>query len=367
MYYLNMWFRENLGLKIISVLLAVCLWAYVMVRENPVVEVTIAKATIELAPPPGLTVVECNPETAELRINGPRGVLARLSQAQLMLTVDLTGQEAGTHVLLLRGPHLPRGVTLVSLAPTTVRVTLDKTETETRQITVKLSGEPAPGFVFSPPSATPGEAKVTGAASLLARVSRLVAEADASGVGAATELTKVPVIAVDDQGDTIAGLRVNPAEVSVTVAVTGGSETSKTVPVRPQVGKAAEGYQVKDIVAHPEEVTLTGSPDALARVDSVVTEVIPLEGVTSTVTYKVKVVLPEGVKREGDEPIEVTVTVAKVGEGEPAGTAPGSAPAERKAAPPPGAKPRGGPAPAPSGAASPSEGKASPPRAIPVG
>jgi YbbR domain-containing protein len=367
MYYLNMWFRENLGLKVVSVLIAACLWAYVMVRENPVVELSLPRARVVMAGvPPGLTVVEFSPEAGEVKITGLRRLVQGLSNAPVLLTVDLSGQAAGTHLVPVSAPTLPQGVTLESFTPATVRVTLDKTVTETHSISVRLRGEPAPGYVFGPPSPTPAEARVTGAASLMARLSGLVAAPDASGLAAATELTRVPVVAVDDQGNALPGLRLDPAEVTVAVAVTRGAATSKTVPVRPQLGKPAPGYQVTNVTAHPDEITVTGGSDALAHLEAAPTESIPIEQVTSTATYKVKVILPEGVKREEEGLIEVTVTVAKRSEVAPAETPPGpaspgpgaaSAPPSGPAAPPP-------PAP-PAGPAPPEEGKPPSSRALP--
>jgi YbbR domain-containing protein len=369
MYYLNMWFRENLGLKIISLLIAVCLWAYVMVRNDSLADQTFDKARIVLVGVPrGLTVVECNPTVGKVEISGVHRLLQRLSPGQVFLTADVTGQDVGTHTITLAAPTLAQGLEAVTLTPTTVQITLDKTVTETHEITVHLRGEPASGYVFGSPAPSPAEAKVTGAATVLARLGRLVAVADASGLSAATVRTRVSVTAVDDQGNPLPGVRVDPDLITVAVDVIRGSEMTKTVPVHPQLHHAAEGYDLSSVTAHPDEITLSGSPDALAHLDSVATEAIPVEEVTTSGTYQVKPILPEGVKWEGGEQIEVTVTVVKHPSGTPAETTPGAAPpkpAETPApapSPPPAAPPPGSrPAP-PSG-----EGQPSPPRTLPGG
>jgi YbbR domain-containing protein len=357
MYYLNMWFRQNLGLKVISVIIAFCLWAYVMVRENPAVTREFEGRIVIRNTPDGLTVLTCSPQFAKVEVSGLRRLVQGLSPAEMVATVDLSGQDAGEHMAPLTPPDLPPGVSLQSLSPQAVRVVLDRIVTETCPLAVRLHGEPAAGYALGTPQLNRTDAKVTGAASLLGRLSRVVADTDAAGLSATAELTAT-VRAVDEQGEVIEGLQVSPTQVAVVVPVTREAQTTKTVPVRPQTGRPAEGYEVKEVKARPDEVTLTGSPEALAALESVSTEEIPLAGVTDTETYKAKLILPTGVNRIGEGPIEVTVTVAKraqpehaspaprPGHSPEAGSAPGSAPS---LSPPPGgeAPPPASPGPKP--------------------
>lgn len=316
MYYLNMWFRQNLGLKIVSVIIALFLWAYVMVRENPAV-VREMQVRVVLRNVPGeLTVVSSSPPSARVVVSGLRRLVEGLSLSQIVLQADLSGRAAGEHTASLKPSELPPGVSVESLSPATVRVVLDKIATETRPLTVSLHGKPATGYTLGTPQSSRAEVQVTGAASLLARVGRVVAEADVTGLSGTAERPAL-VRVLDDNGDPIEGLRVSPTELTVVVPVMRSSQQTKTLPVRPQVGEPATGYKVSEVTARPAEVILVGSPEALEALEAVSTEPIPIAGLTSTETYKATLVLPGGVKREGEGQVQVTISVAKQGAGGP--------------------------------------------------
>ena len=352
MRYLNMWFRENLGLKIISVIIAFLLWAHVMAELNGPVARELEARIAVINTPKGLTKLRQSPDSAKILVSGPIRQVQNLTLAQRTLAADLSGLGAGEHTVPLKPPNLPTGVRLESVTPATVVVMLDKEVSESRPLTVRLRGEPASGYALGTPQPSRPEAKVTGAASLLARLSRLVAEADASGLDATAERTAT-IRPLDDKGDAIEGLHVSPTEVTVVVPVTRGSQGTKTVPIRPQVGEPAAGYKVTEVTSEPTEITLSGSPAAIGALESISTEMIPIEGLTNAATYDAKVVLPAGVKRVGEGGVKVSVKVVKTPEG-PGTEAAGAGP------------PPSGPAiaPAPEGAAKPA-GPGPPPPAPP--
>ncbi len=310
MHYLNMWFRQNLGLKIISVFIAFGLWAYVMVRENPAVTREFDARVVLRDKAEGLTVLSYSPRSVRVELAGLRRLVQDLSPSQITVAVDLSEKGAGEHTVPVVPPQLPQGVTLRAMVPGTVQVVLDRLMTETHTVSARLRGQPAAGFTLGTPQLSRTEVKVTGAASVLARLSRVTAEADVSGLNATSELS-ASVRALDQNGEVIEGLEVSPAQVAVVVPVTRAAQASKTLPVRPQTGAPAEGYEVREISVRPEQVTVTGSPEALAALESLSTEMIPLADLTAKETYRTKLVLPAGVKRVGEGPIEVTVTVSK--------------------------------------------------------
>ncbi len=350
MHYLNALFRDNLGLKIISVLIAAFLWAYVMVRENPAVLRGMPARIVLRNVPEDMTVVSYSPQSATVQLSGPRRIVEGLSSAQIVLTADLSGRGAGEHTAALKPSELPQGVTVESLTPATVRVVLDTTVTERHPIEMRLRGKPAKGYTLGTPQPSRTEAQLTGAGSLIARVSRVIAEADVAGLTGTAERPGT-VKPLDDKGNPIDGLRVSPSEITVVVPITRGPEQRKTLKVRPQVGEPGEGYEVVSVSARPAEVTLTGGAEELGALESVDTETISIGGLTSKETRKAKLVLPAGVKRVGEGEIEVTVSVGKKQEPGPPAVAPPSPPVPSTDAPAltprPGGKPGLGTTPAP--------------------
>ncbi len=323
MRYLHMWFRENLGLKVVSVLIAVLLWSFVMVRENPAVvrevQVPITARAMRNVPE-GLTVLEYSPQTAKVIISGLRRVVESVQPGQLSLVADLSGRGPGERVAALSLEEVPPGLTVESIDPQTVRVVLDRIVSEVRPVQVRLKGEPAPGFVLGEPQPAETQVRVTGAAGLVAKVDRVVAEGEVANLSGSTEIS-ARVQAVDAEGRALPQLTVDPARISVVIPVSKSTPATKTVPVEADLVGPAQGYEVISTTVNPDKVTLTGSPQALAQVSVARTEQVRLGASEGRRTYRVGLVLPSGVKPVEARPLEVTVSVRKRPASSPQGEA----------------------------------------------
>lgn len=242
MHYLHMWFRENLGLKVIAVFIACGLWAYVMVRENPVVVRELQGRVALRNVPSEYTVVESEPGSARAVLSGPRRLVEGLGPSQIVLEADLTDRKLGENTVSLKPASLPPGVVVESLSPATVRVRLDKTATETRPLRVSLRGEPASGYTLGAPQPSRSEVEVSGAASVLAKVSQVVAEVDAAGLNSTVERTAT-VRALGSNGEHLEGVRVSPSEVNVVVPVTRGRSRRRQCRFAPRSGSPRRGMR----------------------------------------------------------------------------------------------------------------------------
>lgn len=121
------WFQENLGLKVISLILAFFLWAYVtgggesergfIARLEPV------------GLPTGLIMADKPVRLVDVRLAGPRLLLAKLAMAdRLAIPLDLMGVGEGivTFTSLETRLQLPAGVRVTRVFPSTVEYRLIK-------------------------------------------------------------------------------------------------------------------------------------------------------------------------------------------------------------------------------------------------
>ncbi len=91
----------------------------------------------------------------------------------------------------------------------------------------------------------------------------------------------VPVQAVDEAGQVINNLVVNPAMVEVLIPF---SKPQKTVPVRVRLsGEPAAGYVVRQVTISPATVTLEGAEEDLAAISEVVTELANISNATGNI------------------------------------------------------------------------------------
>ncbi len=223
---------------------------------------------------------------------------------------DLSGYDM-THAgepqsVAIRVSAVRDGITVLSFSPEQVSVAIDTVASREVPVTVDRGVVPD-GLEIGEPTLTPQTVTARGPQSRLRRVDHAVAAVriDPSGidVDGAYDLT-----AVDALGRPVESIELTPASVSVKIDVS-QVETTKTVPVRPQLGgNPAPGFAVTAVEVTPATVTLRGQPDALAGVTDLATEPLDISGATSGKTFTAGLVLPKGT-RIADTPSTAKVVV----------------------------------------------------------
>lgn len=113
---------EHWPLKLLSLGFAIILWVYVTAEDKVEAAFTVPVSVTGLAP--GLAAV--GDETVDLRVQGRRNVLARLSERDFRIEVPVDDPRPGERVVrvLPRDVRAPRGVRVVRVAPSSIRVTV---------------------------------------------------------------------------------------------------------------------------------------------------------------------------------------------------------------------------------------------------
>jgi hypothetical protein len=115
---------EHWPLKVLSLVFAVGLWAFVSADWGE------ALFTLPLdltGTPPGLVVTSVSVETVVVRVSGRRSLLSRLREEDFRAEVSLQGAEAGRVMerILPGNVTTPPNVRVLRVTPSQVRATLD--------------------------------------------------------------------------------------------------------------------------------------------------------------------------------------------------------------------------------------------------
>ncbi|HLD56147.1 MAG TPA: CdaR family protein [Candidatus Omnitrophota bacterium] len=142
------WLTENWGLKLVSLLLAIGFWSYVVAEES--IEVT-KTVSLEILPPTDkLSVVKSSTSFLEVTFQSPRHMFSALSSANLMARHKIEGaQKAGDYSFNVSPSDftLPAPeIRIVKIFPSFVTVTLDEVIVKKLPVEVELIGEPAFGY-----------------------------------------------------------------------------------------------------------------------------------------------------------------------------------------------------------------------------
>jgi YbbR domain-containing protein len=304
----------DLPLKLTAVLIAVTFWVVTVLGAPPgeVVREYAGRVAVERpqAVPAGY-VLQGQLGDVGVRLRGTEGALATVVAADLHAFLDLPDVHiADPQDVPVRVEVATPGVQVESIAPATVTVRIEPITTRAVAVQARFANDPPAGTFPGDPAITPTEVRVSGAASLVARIAALYATVRFGD--AVTDLVQsVQPIAVDASAQTIEGLTVDPAVVQVTVPVL-PTATTRTVPVVPAVrGSVASGYWITRVTSDPTVVTVRGEGAALGAIEQVTTAPIDVSGLGADRTFQVALLLPaEGTSLVKAAQASVTVSVA---------------------------------------------------------
>ena len=158
----GIWPFRHLGLKVLSVALAVLLWMVVAGEET--VERGL-RVPLELQQfPAGLELLGDVPTTVDVRVRGASGTLSRLSPGDVVAVLDLRGARAGERLFQLTPEQVrvPFGVEVVQVTPPTVAMVFETSASRSVPIEPAVEGKPAPGYVVGKIVVTPPSVEVSG-------------------------------------------------------------------------------------------------------------------------------------------------------------------------------------------------------------
>ncbi len=188
---------KNVGWKLLSLVMAVVLWA--LVASEPELS-TFTSVQLEYKGLPDDLEIASEPVTrVSLELRGSTGVLSALndSTTRPAVILDMSSVLPGEHTFSVNDGNvkLPRGVHLVRAQPSQVRFAFEHRLTRRIPVVVRFSGAGANGYAISSKSVDPDALTVAGPASHVGRISGVSTDpVDISGVvGTATFRTNAYV------------------------------------------------------------------------------------------------------------------------------------------------------------------------------
>ncbi len=303
--------KNNTLVKIMSAVLAVLLWLIVHQSDESTtstgltsqpqqqlekkVEVVYDERNFSLVNDPKVT----------LTLRGSYlDIMNAVAQGDSIKAVaDASKLGVGVHEVPVYVTGAPSGV---SIENTKVKVELEAVENREFPVQLRMKGKPGEGMVAGDALVSPKTVIVTGAKSALNSVDQVVAQISLDEAKEAIQ-TSVPLTAVDKAGKQVEGVRLSRDRAEVSVPIV---KPSKSVPLRLQFkGELAPGYAVQS-VEQSGTVTLYGSADTLAKIDSFPAPVIDLTGLSKTTKLTLTLTEAEGVT--GIQPKQIAVEVVIV-------------------------------------------------------
>jgi YbbR domain-containing protein len=243
-------FVENLGLKVLSAILALTL--YLLINTDREREIT-ARVGVSYSLPDDRVLVSERLDAVRVTIRGPWRRLRRFDEREVeRVNLDLRTTTSSELVLTKDLVTVPNGLTVTSISPRTVRVVFEKRVEKKVDVSATIKGEPAHGFTVAEVKVEPATITVRGpegAMRTLSMVRTRELRLDQHNASFTMELALVADEGVELQGASSVLARVRIDEKLATQRLAG-------VPIE-VVGDGVELARVKLSFAKVD-ITLTG-------------------------------------------------------------------------------------------------------------
>lgn len=312
----------NLALKIGAFVIAILAWILVVNADDPIISepfdnVPVNVINREIVTNYGMTYrVDNNATSVQVIIYAKRSVMdlikqnpslvtatADMSQMQLdsliPITATVTGFEGRIHQAIA--------------VPVNMIVTIEEVAQRNLPINANITGQPRQGFVIGPNEVSPPTVTITGPASMIADIDRVVARVDVTSRTRSGDF-EAEFIIYDIHGNAMDqsllsnDIGQSPVMVHVEILPT------KVVPLHFSTsGRPGAGFVLTDISSEPSTIKIAATQDVLDGIESITIppEAVNINDANSRVDIPVDVTpfLPEGVQLGDPEIFTIIVTV----------------------------------------------------------
>ncbi|MBN1260223.1 MAG: hypothetical protein JXB35_06040 [Anaerolineae bacterium] len=306
---------QNLGLLLLSILLAFFFWAVATETENPTAERTYpASISVEVRGVDQERMMAYGAEGVKARVvlRAPQSVWDILQLEDIRAYVDLSDASTGeitapVHIEVLRGP-----VQVVESSPQEITLNLEPLAEKEIPVVVTVSGTPSLGFVARSPTYAPRAVLVKGPESKVDEVTRAAISVSVSEQRQSVTGDFQPA-PVDETGNVVAYVQAVPKTVTVKVPIEQLGNI-RDVAVRVILaGQPAPGFRVGAVTVDPPVVTVIGRLDVVQDIAGYVeTEPIGLQEAAGSFTTTVGLQVPEGLSVLLTPQVLVTVNLEAV-------------------------------------------------------
>ena len=295
-------------LRIVSVIVAVFLWMYVVGVRNPQVSITVRGVEVNIVNSSqisnrNLKVIEMSQKTVDVKVTGRRTDVAQISSDDLDVYVDAKDiSRAGEYNLKIVGETNNENVTISSISAETLNIYIDKVITVEKPLEVKIEGNVKQGYVVGEPSVEIKNVMIQGPQSVVESVGTASVSVNISSAEKnIAQIAEVKLFGLNGSAIDMSYITLDNKNIAVKVPV----HKSKDVKVSVETSEADKEKYTFTI--QPDEIKIYGAKDVIDSVDEIKTQNFKVSGPG---VYKLGITVPEGVYLSDDiTTVSVTVTV----------------------------------------------------------
>ncbi len=314
-------FTQNIGMKLVSVVIAILVWLSIINLSDPKVTRTISGIPIaqrneDLVNVENQTYVSDSPKTVSVRIYGVRSQIQDITAEDFIAYVDFREMSSVYAVPVhveLKNTKYAEEVEITKQSLTMYTGKIEERKEKTVNIRVNVTGVPDTHYAYSDGSTK--ALKIYGSQKTLDTINALVANVDLKGSTSSVSGLEVPLTAVDSKDNEVDITDVQISLSSIFVDIDVYPKRDIEMVVDQSNIKAADGFGIVEV--KNTKVAVAGDPTALDALERRGPFVVPYEAVglmqDKEDYINIANLLPSGVMvADETDTITVSITVSRL-------------------------------------------------------
>lgn len=317
---------NNLGIRVLAVVIAILIWIIVVNVSDPIIDSTYSGIPVEIVNADAISKqnktyeVLNDTDNITVTISAKRSINDLLGRDNIRAIADLSNldMEKGTVRIKLETNKYNDKIESIKGKTDTLEVAIENLQKKQFAITSQVNGDPVDGYVIGDTVLDQNVVTVQGPESIVSKIDKAVVEASVAGMVASISTTST-IRYYDAKGNVLDASRLSGNISSVNLKV--DILSTKSLGFRFYTsGNPADDYSLSgDITADIDEITVAGKSNVLSGISAITipASAIDLEGKkeTFTVTLDILKYLPDNVSvvdKDYDGKITVTVPIEKM-------------------------------------------------------
>lgn len=309
---------HNLMWKILSVVIAVLMWSYIVSADSSITRtkvlssVDVSLSGQSVLQSRLLAVVMDEDEalaSVRVKVKVPQANYARVTADSVSVELDLSRvRQTGRQEVELVGTTAYGEV--VQITPSTLEVDIEPMDTRVVPVNVELQNQDEDKYYYVVSQSNPSQLTISGASSVVQRIAQAQALVNVEGMTTGRNVS-VKYALLDEEGNEVTqlvskptssvmvGLSIDPiARLSVDASI----ETATT-------GTLPDGYRITRVEVQPETITVAGDPSLLGELDVLTFEQVNVTGRTQSFSTVATVNALDAMKYVSTRQVTVTVYI----------------------------------------------------------
>lgn len=292
--------KNNLQLKIISLIMAIFMWSFVTHNENPIIErkhknVAVEMENLDILNDNGNYVIT-KPVSPKVNVDLRGGIkdVNQVNEENIKARMDLGSYSEGkfrvkVDVSLTKNAGL---VDIMNVEPLYMDVVIEKVVDKALELQVETTDSIPEGYVLGAPELMNKTVNITGPRSKVEAASKAVIRVNVDNIKESEVISNNEILILDKDNNPVSDLELSIATVDVQIAIL----KTKTVPIELVfTGSLLENQNIENESIEPNMVTIKGTEELIESITKIKTRPIDYERLIGTENYETRLDLPEGV------------------------------------------------------------------------